>query len=385
MAEASFTAYLEINNRCIKKTDLNYFTAHGATEGTLEGSVNAYVGQRYHDVSELYSIYRSVFSFDTSGLDDDIVIINAYLTIRAASDSYLEQSIILKNGMPTYPHRPVESGDYELANYSGNGGIADFTGVKINDVVILTLNSLGRSWIKTDDYSKFILVSADDNNRIPPDIGSDYAVIQLYSAANPSTNLKLTVEYFISTGIPVVGDPTFSNTKANYTTATANVSDDGGGYLGRGFEYGTSEDAMWATRETGAFTGTGNFSMQISGLVPGKTYYVRSYVSNVYGTSYSEWTSFTTTDVPQYGIYEESNSLPDSDGIYANSNTICFYVRRIGGKWSIKHGPYTSNQADIEITKILIEGKGKYQIKFESDVLTGLSASVMCKLDIKAR
>ncbi|GAF72785.1 unnamed protein product, partial [marine sediment metagenome] len=79
-------------------------------------------------------------------------------------------------------------------------------------------------------------------------------------------------------------------------------------------------------------------------------------------------------DVPSYGLYEEDNTA-----------TICFYVRKVGGKWSIKHGPYTTDQSDIEITKILTEGKGKYQIKFESDVLTGISASVMCKVDIKAR
>lgn len=87
--------------------------------------------------------------------------------------------------------------------------------------------------------------------------------------------------------------------------------------------------------------------------------------------------SVTTNDHTHnqtYGIYEEDNTA-----------TICFYVRKVGGKWSIKHGPYTTDQADIEITKILVEGKGKYQIKFESDVLTGISAGVMCKVDIKAR
>ncbi|MBA7591219.1 hypothetical protein ES708_33371 [subsurface metagenome] len=95
---------------------------------------------------------------------------------------------------------------------------------------------------------------------------------------------------------------------------------------------------------------------------------------NIYGTDYSEWTSFTATGVPSYGIYEESNTP-----------TICFYVRRAGGKWSIKHGPYTEDQVDIEIGKILVEGKGKYQIKFTSDVLTGLSVGIMVKMDIKAR
>ena len=54
-------------------------------------------------------------------------------------------------------------------------------------------------------------------------------------------------------------------------------------------------------------------------------------------------------------------------------------------RWGQKHGPYTTDQADIEITKLLVRGSGKKKIKFESDVLTGISASVMVKLDCKAR
>jgi len=110
-------------------------------------------------------------------------------------------------------------------------------------------------------------------------------------------------------------------------------------------------------------------------LLPLTTYYARAYVTNEYGTGYSDWTSFTTTDVPSYGLHEEDNTA-----------TICFYISEDDGKtWGQKHGPYTTDQADIEITKLLVRGSGKKKIKFESDVLTGISASVMCKLDLKAR
>ena len=54
-------------------------------------------------------------------------------------------------------------------------------------------------------------------------------------------------------------------------------------------------------------------------------------------------------------------------------------------RWGQKHGPYTTDQADIEITKLLVRGSGKKKIKFESDVLTGISASVLVQLDLRAR
>jgi len=69
-----------------------------------------------------------------------------------------------------------------------------------------------------------------------------------------------------------------------------------------------------------------------------------------------------------------------------NTATISFYISEDDGKtWGQKHGPYTEDQADIEITKLLVRGSGKKKIKFESDVLTGISASVMVKLDLRAR
>jgi len=102
------------------------------------------------------------------------------------------------------------------------------------------------------------------------------------------------------------------------------------------------------SEKEGSF-GTGAFTRPIMGLEPETKYYVKAYACNGNGHSYGGEVDFTTKALPSYGIHEESNVA-----------TICFYVRRAGGKWSIKHGPYTKDQADIEIGKILTERKGKY-------------------------
>lgn len=355
------------------KTSTNYFTAHDATTATV-GTGSFTVGQWKY--STTYHVNRAVLSFDTSTLDDSCIIQSATLTLRTYLDwSSVNFDIIIKSGMPTYPHNPVVNDDYELALYSGNGGSTNtdtLSGVwDEQQNFVINLNATGLSWIDKTGNTKIALISSLDVAREAP---AAYEQVDFYNQAGQQYP-SLSIVYFIPTGIPVVDDPTYSNTKATYTKATANVSDTGGGHEERGFEYGTSEVATWAVRETGVWGATGNYSLVLPNLLPLTTYYARAYVTNSYGTAYSEWTSFTTTDVPSYGLYEEDNTA-----------TISFYISEDDGMtWGQKHGPYTEDQADIEITKLLVRGSGKKKIKFESDVLTGISASVMVKLDLKAR
>jgi len=351
-------------------TGSNYFTVHDAVSATVSVS-DFFVGQ--WKFSTTYHVNRAALSFDTSGLDDSCIIQSATLTMGVASvwDYAREFDVIIKSGAPTYPHTPVVNADYALSNYSGNGGSKNSSYAKAGEGFAISLNSTGLGWINKTGNTKIALISSYD---VAKDTPTGYEYVSFYN--NPGAGYPtLSIVYFIPTGIPVVGDPTFSNTKATYTKATADVSDDGGGYEERGFEYGTSEVATWAVRETGVWGATGNYSLTLPNLLPLTTYYARAYVANSYGTGYSDWTSFTTTDVPSYGIHEEDNTA-----------TICFYISEDDGHtWGQKHGPYTTDQADIEITKLLVRGSGKKKIKFESDTLTGISASIMCKLDLKAR
>jgi len=372
MSTQTFTVASADNIDELNQDNANYNTAHDNANGQTTPSSALNIGQK---LDGDYYVYRAVFGFDTSGLDDDAIIASAYLRMKDESGGVhvFPGNIMVKNGMPTYPHIPIEVGDYELANYSGNGGTKDVTSLDAYQVFHLNLNYTGLSWINKTGWTKFMIVSENDNVSSPP-TGDEYIYISGYPS-NDEYKMKLVVEYYIPSSIPVVGDPTYSNTKATYTKATANVSDDGGGYEERGFEYGISETPTWAVRETGVWGATGNYSLTLPNLLPLTTYYARAYVTNDYGTDYSEWTSFTTTDVPAYGLYEEENTA-----------TICFYISEDDGKtWGQKHGPYTTDQADIEITKLLVRGSGKKKIKFESDTLTGISASIMCKLDLKAR
>lgn len=369
MAEVVFRP-VEDGQSGLVKSDIDYFTARNATDAASDEGT-AKIGQRY--LSPDYYLWRGGFCFDTSGLDDNCLIQSATLWLRIVSSNNGLGTVMVKSGMPTYPHIPAVVGDYNRTLYSGNGGTAtaDYPSFTI------TLNDTGRSWIDKTGNTKFMVMSQNDIDGSAP-TSNEWAQITPGGDNRP----KLTVEYYIPTGPPAVTSEGPCVDKQSTTmTAVGNVTDDGGGYEARGFEYyedsSEYDSEMYAVRELGVFTGTGNYEMTINGLKPETTYQIRAWVKNVYGLVYGDWYTCTTIAVlaPSYGVHEEDNTA-----------TICFYISEDDGKtWGQKHGPYTEGQSDIEITKLLVRGSGKKKIKFESDVLTGISASVLVKLDCKAR
>jgi hypothetical protein len=98
--------------------------------------------------------------------------------------------------------------------------------------------------------------------------------------------------------------PTVSTTTTTYTitatTATINgsITDDGGDPItARGVVYGLSPNPTISDGKTSDGTGIGTYTSIVSGLLPGKTYYFRTYATNSTGTSYGEQLTLTTQAV----------------------------------------------------------------------------------------
>jgi hypothetical protein len=100
---------------------------------------------------------------------------------------------------------------------------------------------------------------------------------------------------FVEDGFPVIISSSVSNISLNSATSGGSITDDRGTTV-------TAKGVCWNT--TGSPTtsddcsndggGTGDFESHLSNLLPGTTYYVRSYATNSEGTSYGSETSFTT-------------------------------------------------------------------------------------------
>jgi len=375
MAIQTFTAVDSIGYGQVENID--YATARDATsaDSVVDWPLIP-IGQRF--ISPNYTIFRGGVVFNTSGLPDTAIIISAIFKMKYYTTFGLCTVRIL-NGQPTCPHIPMELEDFNRTKYSGNGG-EDATGGGwgTSGLVTINLTNEGLSWINRTGNTKFMLMSSNDVNDIPP---TDWEMASFWTTSE-GKQAQLVITYFEPVEAPVVETINLACEDRQSTTLTAvgNITGSGDGYTFRGFEYyqygeGEYDSSMWAVREIGRFHTLGEYRMTLYGLKPSTVYWIRAFAGNIFGIGYGEWVLCSTVGVQvgSYEIHEETNPA-----------TICFYVSEDSGHtWSLKFGPYTTDQADIAITKILVRGSGKKQIKFTTDALTGLSASVMCKVDVK--
>ncbi|MFH0879401.1 MAG: LamG-like jellyroll fold domain-containing protein, partial [Lentisphaerota bacterium] len=109
-------------------------------------------------------------------------------------------------------------------------------------------------------------------------------------------------------------------TPSNITPETVACSgdvatEDVGPVLSKGFVWHTNS-SVWVTNRLGMTDsggGTGAFSDTLTNLMPAKTYYVRAYASNSYGSSYGGQNSFTTlSGLPTMSTLSASNLTTES-------------------------------------------------------------------------
>jgi hypothetical protein len=106
----------------------------------------------------------------------------------------------------------------------------------------------------------------------------------------------------------------------------------------RGFQYNTVEFPDKEKFEDGSF-GTGVYDLQLTGLTPGTTYYIRAFATNPDGTGYGSWVS-VTTDAATYNITINSidrtadvkaGTLSIDDIINDYQNTCSFDIYNLSG------------------------------------------------------
>ena len=110
-----------------------------------------------------------------------------------------------------------------------------------------------------------------------------------------------------------------STTSATSITSSSailggNVTDEGATQVSvRGLVYGTTTGASTFSVTVGS--GAGTFTGTITGLAQGTTYFVRSFATNVQGTSYGAETSFTTQTTPTVSVTATPTSLTTTSAV----------------------------------------------------------------------
>jgi uncharacterized protein (TIGR02145 family) len=100
-------------------------------------------------------------------------------------------------------------------------------------------------------------------------------------------------------GRAVYGQTGVSAITATSATVSATITTDGGEAItGRGVCYATTENPTTENTCVSSGSGTGNYSVTLTGLSAETAYYVRAYAFNAISITYSEQVAFTTTGIP---------------------------------------------------------------------------------------
>ncbi len=242
-------------------------------------------------------IRRGFLFFDTSALPDGAVISAAILSINVYQHAVTggDFDIIIQNGQPTYPHDPLEWGDYLYSYYSGDGGSINSSTLVNGAYNDITLNSDGRNWINKTGTTKICLRTSNDINQNDISISTasnfSFHTVEYGSAYRA----KLVITYHV---VP----PTTTSqaiTDINEITATGNgniTSIGGAAPTKRGVCWDTSPNPNVndsKSEEIGSF-GTGAFTRPMTGLIRGQIYYVKAYSYNIGGYGYGDEVNFYT-------------------------------------------------------------------------------------------
>ena len=189
-----------------------------------------------------------------------------------------------------------------------------------------------------------------------------YVVSNMYSSL---TSLSVTEVRTKMAALPTVATTDATNIDVTTATLGGNVkADNGKAVTERGVVYSTSEYPTISNNKKTSGSGLGEFSVDLSDLLLGTTYYVRAYAKNSKGIGYGQQVSFRTKS----SIPTVTTTVTD---VAATSAIINGNVTHSGGESVIERGVVystTQNPTTLEFKIANGSGTGAFSIK-----LTNLS------------
>ncbi len=172
--------------------------------------------------------------------------------------------------------------------------------------------------------------------------------------------------------LPTVTTSDVTNITSNSATCGGNVTSDGNGTVtARGVCWSTSQNPTINNNRSIDGIGTGNFTSNLSNLVPQTTYYVRAYATNEAGTSYGEVKSFTTLGDEPEDTYEETISGTENGHNYVDlglPSGLKWATCNVGASSSEEYGDYyawgeTTTKSEYTVDNSLTYGLSDYELQ----------------------
>ena len=149
--------------------------------------------------------------------------------------------------------------------------------------------------------------------------GTTYYV-RAYAINSQGTAYGSEVTFITAAGLPTVTTSQVTNITQTSATGGGNVTNSGGATVTeRGICWSTSHNPTTSGSHANSGTGTGSFTVNMTGLTANTTYYVRAYAINSAGTAYGSEVSFSTSQIPSYTI--SVSASPSSGGTVSGGGT----------------------------------------------------------------
>lgn len=209
--------------------------------------------------------------FNFSGINSPIMKFDvAYRTFNTETDTL--KVLVSTDGGVTF-----QSGVPELYNKTVNNGLPTLAPSTAN----YTPTASGEWRQETVDLSQFGNLSN--------------VMIAFRGISNSGNNCFIDNLLIYSLGPPALITTAVSNITTTSADIGGDVTSDGGqNVTARGICYATTQAPTTANTTVASGSGLGTFSVSLSSLLPGTTYYARAYATNAQGTSYGNEVMFTT-------------------------------------------------------------------------------------------
>ena len=185
-------------------------------------------------------------------------------------------------------------------------------------------------------------------------IGTSYGVLESFTTLSTSSNNPVLASTSSATSIT-----------ANAAILGGNITEEGATQVSvRGLVYGTTTGASTFSVTVGS--GAGTFTSTLTGLTQGTTYFVRSFATNVQGTTYGTETSFTTQSTATVSVTATPTSITTTSAISGGT------ISSTGGATITTSGLVWGASTNPEITLTTKTTDGTTSGTFTSSI-TGLT------------
>jgi hypothetical protein len=254
-------------------------------------------------------IYRGYLYFDTSSLNGFVVTaadLKLWGSVGVSGDVDTD-TLVIQDGMPTYPHDPLVVGDFDESQYAGNYASKTFATWTASAYNTLSLNAGGVAAINTSGTTKFCLRTDHDINNNQP-TGTNALWITTTEQGDPYEPTLIVTFTALTPSVVSVAASAIGSTTARLNST---VSYDGGDITCQiEFGYGAvSKTAVNYAAYTNHVSVTvpladyktgDNPYLDIAGLGAGATYYYRVKITNelsgIVSTDEQTFTTIGTVD-----------------------------------------------------------------------------------------